>query len=423
MARSAGGPTELGSLRRAAATAAALLRAFRGESVRLRAMALTYISLFALVPALVVAFSVLQAVSANLLWARVHEYLLDNLAVGARATIAPYLDRFVKNAHATGAGLVGGVLLLWALVSLFANVERAVNDVWSIQRQRSLTRKWLVYWAGLTLGPLLLAGSVTLGRAARDRLPAGHLTAALVGWALTSAFFAVLYLIVPATKVRLRPAAIAGGLAGLGWEIAKWAYTFAVVRFFRYHAIYGSVAAVPIFLVWLYLSWTILLWGARVAFVLQHAQALMRGHRADSTPLGREQLAAQVMLEVALAFDRGEPAPEPAEIAVRLEALGEPVREVMAALRSAALVAELAGGGHVPARSLGQITLADVRSAVAGSAAGLEGGSSAALIAGVLAEAEGAAAEALAEVSYQDLCARIGRQTGAGASKPVPERA
>ena len=100
------------SIARAVETA---LRVIEGESVRLRAMALTYISLFALVPALVVAFSVVQAFTGmEKIADRVHEFLFENLAVGARATIEPYLDRFIQNTHLTSAGLIGGASLVWS---------------------------------------------------------------------------------------------------------------------------------------------------------------------------------------------------------------------------------------------------------------------------------------------------------------------
>src|SRR5512138_2256514 len=96
------------------------LRVLEGESVRLRAMALTYTTLFALVPAVVVAFSVVQAFAGEGggITERIHEFLIDNLAVGARSTIEPYLDKFVANAHLASAGFVGGALLLWSGIGL-----------------------------------------------------------------------------------------------------------------------------------------------------------------------------------------------------------------------------------------------------------------------------------------------------------------
>jgi membrane protein len=360
--------------RLARAAAEASVRAFSGESIRLRAMALTYVSLFALVPALLVAFSVVQAFTGmDRIAAQVNEFLLDNLAVGARAAIEPYLERFVGNAHAASAGLVGGALLLWSMVTLFADVDGAINDIWGVRRRRRLRDQVITYWVGLTVGPLLLAGSVYLSHTARAWLAgtgSGYLVVA-AGGLLTCTFFATLYLLVPNTKVRLGAAVGAGLVAGVAWELAKWGYAVAVSRFFRYHAIYGSVAVIPTFLLWLYVSWTLLLFGARVAFVVQNAPVLWRGGPLADHPTTREALAGRVMLEVALAFEAGSlevAAPDVSELARSLRVQAEDVADVVEALGSAGLVRPLAGGALVPARPLERITLLDVRNATHGPA-------------------------------------------------------
>ena len=393
------------------ATARTLVGALRGESLRLRAMALTYLSLFAVVPALVVAFSVVEAFAGSEKLARgVHAYLLDNLAVGARASIGPYLDRFVRNAHATSAGLVGGALLVYSAVSLFSYVERAVNDIWAVRRLRPFAQRALIYWAGLTLSPFLLAGSIALGHVVGTFLagsPAGQIAARSGAVLLSCALFSALYLFVPSTRVRVHAAVAGGVVAGVAWELAKMLYAFAVARFFRYHAVYGSVAAVPIFLLWIFVSWTVVLFGARVSFVVQHARVFLRGHAAQSTPLGRELLAARAMLEVALAYRDRAPAPDPGDVALRLETFGEQVREVLGALRAKRLVIEVAGGGLVPARPLEHITVADVRRAISGEPPTPSDAPSDVLVSEILADAEGAAAESLAQWSYADLSRRV----------------
>src|SRR5215208_2613707 len=194
------------------------LRMLGGETVQLRAMALTYISLFALVPGLVAAFSIVQAFTGlERISSRLHEFLFENLAVGARATIEPYLDRFVHNTHVTSAGLVGGALLVWSSVSLFQNVDRAFNDIWGVRRRRSIAQQATIYWVVITLGPLFLAGSAMLGHSLRGALASTHLgflgTAA--GALLTCIFFSLAYLVVPNTKVRPRNAAAGGLIAGV----------------------------------------------------------------------------------------------------------------------------------------------------------------------------------------------------------------
>jgi membrane protein len=381
-------------------------RMLSGETVQLRAMALTYISLFALVPGLVVAFSVVQAFTGmNRIADRLHEFLFENLAVGARATIEPYLDRFIQNTHLTSAGLIGGAFLVWSSVTLFQNVDRAVNDIWGVRRRRSLAQQATIYGVGMTLGPILLAGSVMLGHSTRAFLVnarAGSLGAA-AGALLTCTFFSIVYFIVPNTKVRLRSAVAGGLIAGLAWELAKWGYALFVAKSVRYHAVYGSVAAVPIFLLWLYLSWAILLFGARLAFVFQYASALVQGPHAESR-IGREILAGRALLVVGQAFDGGAPAPDPGEVANELGAVADDVTDVLGALKGAGVVMTLGDGGLVPGRPLEKITLLDVRRALSGK----EGapGPASSVVAGVFRTVEDEAAERLGEITLRALCDR-----------------
>lgn len=398
---------EVRRLARAAVEAAP--RALRGESVRLRAMALTYLSLFALVPALVVAFSVVQAFTGvERIADQVHEFLLDNLAVGARASLEPYLERFVSNAHTASAGLVGGALLIWSMVSLFSNVDGAINDIWGVKRRRKLRDQAVTYWVGLTVGPLLLASSIYLGHITRRWLAGTGLGVLAVagGVLLTCVFFATLYLLVPNTKVTLGAALGAGLVAGLTWELAKWGYAIAVTRVFRYHLIYGSVAVIPTFLLWLYVSWSIVLFGARVAFVVQNAPALWRGGPLTDHPTTREALAARIMLEVALAFDGdgGEGAsPASSDLARLLTVQPEEVADVVEAMRAAGLLQALAGGGLAPARPIERITLFDVRQAVRGRAPARPEAEPVS-VDRALSEVETDAGERLAGASFRALC-------------------
>jgi membrane protein len=400
-------PDEVQRLARAAAEAAS--RALHGERVRLRAMALTYLSLFALVPALVVAFTVVQAFTGvERTTGQVREFLLDNLAVGARASIEPYLERFVSNAHAASAGLVGGALLVWSMISLFSNVDGAINDIWGVKRRRRLRDQAVTYWVGLTVGPLLLAGSIYLGHTTRLWLAGTGLgfLAVAAGVLLTCAFFATLYLLVPNTKVKLGAALGAGLVAGLAWEIAKWGYAIAVTRFFKYQVIYGAVAVLPTFLLWLYVSWSIVLFGARVAFVVQNAPALWHGGPLADHPTTREALAARIMLEVALAFDEsgGEAAsPAPTDLARALRVQPEDVADVVDAMRTAGLLQALASGGLVPARSVERITLLDVRQAMRGRAPGRPEAEPVS-VDRALAAVEADAGERLAGTSFRALC-------------------
>ena len=402
------------ALRTAVAAVRAALDVIQGDAVRARAMALVYITLFALVPALVLqAFTGMDKISD-----RVHEFLFANLAVGARTTIEPYLDRFIRNAHATSAGLVGGALLVWSAVTLLQNVERAVNDIWGIHRRRTLAQQAVIYWVGLTLGPLLLAGSLTLGHTAESLLTGfgAKFLVVVTGTLLTCALFATLYLIVPNTRVRIGAALVGGLVAGVAWELAKWGYTFAVGRFFRYHAVYGSVAAMPIFLFWLYVSWTLMLFGARLAYVFQYRATLRsRGPRGD-TAAARELIAGEAMLAVARAFDASEPPLDAGDLATRIGASAEEAGEAVAALRQRGVLLGLADGGLVPARPLEKITLLDVRRAVAGRDA--SPGSSPGVLGEILNEIDAKAAEELEGIDFRQLCERARRGAATRQDRP-----
>jgi len=337
------------------------------ERVRVRAMALTFISVFALVPALVVAFSVVQAFTGmERIASEVHEFLLQNLAVGARASIEPYLDRFVHNAHLARAGVVGAALLLFSAYSLFSNLEGAINELWEVRHRRSLRMEALIYWLVLTLGPIVLAGSASLGGLANSFLESRgvKVLAHVAGYLLTSFFLAVVYLVIPSARVRLRAAIVGGATAGAAWVLAKWLFTHLVSRFVHYSAIYGSVAAIPIFLTWLYLSFFILLFGARLAFVVQYGRGVVLAD-GSSTFAGRELLGGRALLLVVRAFQAGAPAPLP-EALVRTLRAGPGALDVLEILKGAGLITTLVGGGLVPGRSPETITLMDVRRALAG---------------------------------------------------------
>jgi membrane protein len=396
-------------------------RGIRAERVQMRAMALTYISLFALVPALVVAFSVVQAFTGmERISAVVHDFLLENLAVGARESVEPYLDRFVHNTHVARAGLVGAALLFWSAYSLIGNIEAAVNDLWEVRIRRSLRIRTLVYWMAVTLGPLVLAASATVSEVAHAYLATrGSKALAMAASAVLSSFFlTLLYLFVPNARVRLRPALAGGVVAGIGWEIAKWGFAWAMQGSVRLHAIYGSVAAVPIFLTWMYLSWSIVLFGARLSFVVQNAPAFI-GEGQHAARSERELAAANALLHVSTAFRAGDPAPTREHLVRRIRA-GEGFIEVLEALRTAGLLKPLAGGGIVPGRAPEAITLLDVRRAVLGTDA-VSADRKLDDAAEVFRQADERAAERLRGVTIGDLCEKATGSRPPGEASETPK--
>jgi membrane protein len=394
------------------------LAAFKGEGLRLRAMALTYISIFSLVPALMVTVSMVRSFP-DLDGVRVQfqEFLVSNLAVGARDKVQLYLDEYVFGVSATAPGLLAFALLLASAVALLAQVEHAVNDIWSVRRRRPRLKRWLTYWAALTVGPLVAAGSIAIALDANEKLGAPRFVGQAAGLALTYVFFVAAYIVLPATRVRFWPAMAGGLVAGTVFEIAKSAYAWAATNLFRFQAVYGSLAAIFVFLLWLYLSWTIFLFGARLAFVFQHHRALLDREKGDDA-MGRELLAVRALLEVALAWWDGVQAPDAGEVADRLDVPAEPAREVLAALEEAGFLSESDDGRLTPARPLSQTTLADVRRVIAGPPPRVPEEKTAAKLASLLDEGEGAAVLRLSQTTLDDLCrAMRGGQDGRAESE------
>jgi membrane protein len=169
---------------------------------------------------------------------------------------------------------------------------------------------------------------------------------------------------------------------------------------------------VPIFIFWLFVSWSILLFGARLVYVVQNASALLAGLPRPGARAGREILAGQLMLHVARAFDRGDPPPDGAEAASQLGAPPDDVDDVLTLLRNAGLVVSVADGGLVPSRPLEKITLEDVRRAMLGEELPAGRG----VVASVLRSVEEEAASRLAAVTLRQLC---DGDRGAGTS-PAP---
>jgi membrane protein len=348
--------------------ARAVARGFRGEKIGLRASALTYITIFSLVPFLAVAFAVVRALGQDELRRAAQEFIYANLAPGVREQVGSYLDAFISRASAGALGSVGGVVLLFSAVSLLHNIERSLNEIWGVTRPRTLLQRALVYWAVLTFGPVALGMSLLASGALRRLaeatpwFPAGLL--ALVPLATTVLLLAFVYLAAPNARVNLRAAAGGALVAGCAWELAKHGYALYAARSFRYSAIYGSLGAIPLFLLWVYASWLILLFGARLAYALQHAvRGPMEPRLFD--PRARELLAARVALAAAANYLSGAPPPSAASIAKAVGVEAEQVVESIRALCEAHLLAEVAGG-VIPARAPDHLRLVDIARAVRG---------------------------------------------------------
>jgi membrane protein len=272
-------------------TLAMLWARFRQDRLGLSASSLTFTTTLALVPLFTVVLSVFTAFPLfGRLQGALEKWLTHSLIpAGIAGNVMDYLTQFSSKAGALG--ITGFAAFTFTAVSLVLTIDRTLNDIWRVRRQRSIGQRVLVYWAVLTLGPLVLAASIAITSyvVTRSRgwlpglvgMPGGiRAVFALAQFALLAGALTLLYRYVPNTPVRWRDAGAGGLLACLGLTLARLGLGWYLGRIPTYSVIYGAFATLPILLLWIYLSWLVVLFGAVIAAYLP---SLLHG-------MGRENL-------------------------------------------------------------------------------------------------------------------------------------
>jgi membrane protein len=233
---------------------------------------LTFTTILALVPILTIALAIFTTFPLfNSFRASLEAYFIQSLMPKTIAnTILGYLNMFA--AKATRLSAFGAVGLLLTAVAMLGMIDRAFNHIWRVKTSRPLTQRIIVYWAIVTLGPLLIGVSIsvtsylfTATNGVVLKVPfIGAVFYTLVSIALTMGAFTLLYMVVPNRYVDWRDAAWGGLVASVAFEIAKRIFALFVTQFPTYTVVYGALAALPIFFVWIYVSWLITLVGAAI---------------------------------------------------------------------------------------------------------------------------------------------------------------
>jgi membrane protein len=342
----------------------ALVVRFREERVTQTAGSLTYTTLLALVPLLTVALAVSTAFPMFDDWiTSLQLFVMENVLPDTPilGSLVEQANSFAANAgRLTAIGIVGFIV---TSVMLMLTVDNALNRIFRVQRRRSLLQNIFVYWSIISLGPLLIGASLSgTYFALRESLSTLglHIFAdaafGIVPFLLTCAALLLLYAIVPARRVEWRHAAVGGLLAGIGFELAKRAFAVYLTKVPTYALIYGAFATVPIFLVWLYVSWLVVLTGAIVTAMLPAFGAKPERHRVQG-----EELAEALGLLTVLARAHAEGKVVYLNpLARRLRLLPERCEEMLERARAMRWVARTDKDGWVLSRDPASIRIADV---------------------------------------------------------------
>lgn len=348
----------------------AALRLFRERAREDRcfqlAGSLAFTSLLALVPLATVALSALSAFPAfHALTVPVRGFLLNHLvpASGGRL-VSVYTEQFVNNAaRLTAAGLA---LLALSAVLMMLTLDTAFDRIWRVRRSRSLASRLLLHWSALTLGPLLMGASLSLtswllGRSLSLGTAAAQPTLLRVAPALlTCLALALLYWAVPNRRVRAGDALLGGVVAGLGFEVMKVGLGAYVLMVPTYKIVYGAFASVPVFLLWVYLSWLVVIYGAELTALLPQLRS--GGARRAPGP-GTDFTDALALLWQLRQARRGGPQPGVAALALALDLDRETVERLLAVLEAQGWTARAADGAVLLARDPEVIAVARVHAA------------------------------------------------------------
>lgn len=319
---------------RAVRTVISVARDLARGQLTLRAMGLVYTTLLSIVPLLALSFSVLKAFG---VYNQLQPILLNFLApLGEKGDeVADRIMQFIDNMNIGVLGGLGLVLLVYTSISLMQKIEEAFNYIWHIPAARRISERFSRYLSVLLIGPILMFSAMGLTATvmnietvqellAIDVLSqAVELITRLMPYLLVVMAFTFIYLFIPNTRVRFLPALAGGAAGGIAWQTAGWAFAIFVAASNKYSAIYSGLAIMVLFMIWLYLSWLILMFGASVSFYVQHPEYLYsRGGEPRLSNRLRERLALSVASLVAGRFLSGE---RPPSIADFTRLLGVPM--------------------------------------------------------------------------------------------------
>jgi membrane protein len=353
---------------------------FIKDNCALRASALTFYSLLSVVPVMALLFGIakgfgLEQRLETLLYERLtgQEEVLEKIITFSRSLL--------ENTKGGVVAGIGVILLFWSSIKLMGHIEKALNEIWKV-KHRSFIRRFTDYLSIMIISPLLVivSSSVNVYITTQIKAMAGEMVVVrmvgpfilmmlkLLPFGLIWILFIMLYMVMPNTRVRLTSSVIAGAIAAVVFQLLQGTYISAQVLVARYNAIYGSFAALPLFLMWLQLSWMIVLYGAQIAFAHQHVgHAAMLVDIENTSSQTQKLFAVHILKHIIERFQKGS-APQTAEqISKALRLPNGMAAQLLQHMVDGGMVSMVTNGrqsdfGFQPARDIHGITMADLLS-------------------------------------------------------------
>jgi len=354
-----------------------VLRDLMGEELTLRSMSLVYTTLLSMIPLLAVSFSVLKGFGVH---NQIEPILLNMLTpLGEKSVeITRQIIGFVENTKAGVLGTVGLAMLIFTAVSLVQKIERAFNHTWRVTQNRPLGNRFSNYLSIILIGPVLIFTAIGVtATITSNSLVQKLMTYPVLGVLVDTGgrmipsllvilAFTLVYIFVPNTKVKLKSAFIGALVAGLLWESVGWGFATFVASSAQYTAIYSALASLIIFMIWMQLSWLILLIGASIAFYYQHPEHHNLQRSIQLSCRLKEKLALVIMALIVKNFYEKQPPWTTEALAQRLQMPVDAILPLLKCLVDIELLAHTdeSAPGFLPAQAPEDLKIRDVISAV-----------------------------------------------------------
>ena len=363
-----------------------LLLAFRGydeDKVSLRSSALTFYSMLSVVPVAAMAFGISKMVG-------IDKHLTRNLNeqfAGQQEVlewIIKFANSFLENTKGGLIAGIGAIILFWSVMKVFANIESSFNAIWQIRKGRNLLRKFSDYISMLIIAPILLVSSSSATVFLTTQIeqltseiafftmigPLIFFFVKLIPYVLIWLLLTMVFMVMPNTKVNFKSAFIAGIISGTVFVFIQWVYIYFQVGVSKYNAIYGSFAALPLFLIWLQMSWLIVLFGAEVSFAVQNVEKYeFEPDTHNLSPFSWRVLTLMVAHLLIKNFAKGEKAMTAKEISKRLEIPIRLVRDIIYNLVDSNILSEIVTvhdkeRAYQPAQDINNLTISYILNAI-----------------------------------------------------------
>jgi membrane protein len=353
-----------------------IIRSFVANDCLLRAAALSYTSILSLVPFLALAFALLKGFGVP---HKLAPLILEKVAAGSHEIVAQVL-LYIDNTNMKSLGAIGLVALLVTVIGLLGEIEAAFNAIWGIKEPRPWNRKFSEYLSVVLSGPLLLFAATSVTTSLQSQVVVqGLLTSSYLGPLVLALFRFVpylsiwvalifLFLFIPNTRVRFSSAVVGGIIAGTIWQAAQWCYLYLQIYMTSYNAIYGTLAILPIFMIWIYTSWIIVLVGVEIVYAHQHRTLLTGGPTPQLSQRERTALSLALAGHVARAFMNGSTPPTTAALAAEAAIPPLLANELLGTLETTGILVRTAEpqAAYLPAHDPGGSLVSELLEKLAG---------------------------------------------------------